>query len=99
MRGIYPICPTPFFDSGDVDYDGLDRLVDWYAACGVGGLVSLGVFGEAAKLAPDEGKQGPEARHRPGRAAGSRSSSAPAICAFATSDRWPKHRWRPARRD
>ncbi len=56
-RGVFPICPTPFRDDGEIDYEGLDRLVDWYAACSVGGLVSLGVFGEAAKLAPEEGER------------------------------------------
>lgn len=56
-KGIFPICPTPFFDNGEIDYAGLDRLVDWYAGCGVAGLVVLGVFGEAAKLSPEEGEK------------------------------------------
>lgn len=57
LRGIFPICPTPFHDNGDIDEASIDRLVDWYADCGVGGLVALGVFGEAAKLSPDEGER------------------------------------------
>lgn len=56
-RGIFPICPTPFLEDGEIDYEGLDRLVDWYASCDIGGLVSLGIFGEAAKLSPNEGEQ------------------------------------------
>ena len=55
-RGVFPICPTPFFDDGEIDYESLDRLVDWYVSSKVSGLVSLGVFGEAAKLSPEEGE-------------------------------------------
>lgn len=56
-RGIFPICPTPFFENGEVDLASLDGLVDWYVDCGVSGLIVLGVFGEAAKLSPEEGEQ------------------------------------------
>ena len=65
-KGIFPICPTPFFEDGEVDLASLDGLVDWYAACGVSGLIALGVFGEAAKLSPEEGEQVLKRGDRPG---------------------------------
>lgn len=52
--GVYPIAPTPFHDGGALDFDSVDRLVDFYAEAGVDGLVLLGKMGEAPKLDADE---------------------------------------------
>jgi 4-hydroxy-tetrahydrodipicolinate synthase len=47
---VFPIAPTPFFDDGSIDYESVDRLIDFYAAAGCTGLTALGLLGEAAKL-------------------------------------------------
>ena len=52
--GVYPIAATPFDASGRVDYNSLDRLIDFYLACGAHGLTILGIMGEAQKLEPEE---------------------------------------------
>lgn len=48
--GVYPIAPTPFGDDGSLDLESIDRLMDFYHACGASGLTVLGQLGEAAKL-------------------------------------------------
>ena len=48
--GVYVIAPTPFDSAGAVDNSSIDRLVDFYASCGVTGITALGVMGEAPKL-------------------------------------------------
>jgi len=49
-RGVFPIAPTPFFDDSRIDTASIDRLVDFYLACGCTGLTVLGQLGEAPKL-------------------------------------------------
>ena len=49
-KGVYPIAPTPFFDDGRIDTSSIDRLVDFYLACGCTGITVLGQLGEAPKL-------------------------------------------------
>ena len=49
-QGVFPIAPTPFHPGGQVDFESIDRLTDFYAACGSTGLTVLGVLGEAPKL-------------------------------------------------
>ena len=53
-QGVYTISPTPFTDTGELDLDGTDRLVDFFLDKGVDGITILGVLGEAAKLTPEE---------------------------------------------
>src|SRR5258708_6752244 len=53
-RGVYPIAPTPFFDDGAIDFESVDRLTDFYLACGATGITVLGQLGEAPKLEHDE---------------------------------------------
>lgn len=53
-QGVYVIAPTPFDDAGAIDYASIDRLVDFYRACGVTGITALGVMGEAGKLDASE---------------------------------------------
>jgi 4-hydroxy-tetrahydrodipicolinate synthase len=48
--GVYTIAATPFDPQGNVDYSSVDRMMDFYAECGVTGLTILGVMGEAPKL-------------------------------------------------
>ncbi|MDE2613801.1 MAG: dihydrodipicolinate synthase family protein [Burkholderiales bacterium] len=54
-RGVYPIAPTPFLDGGAIDFASIDRLTEFYAGIGAGGLTVLGQLGEAAKLEHAEG--------------------------------------------
>ena len=49
-RGVLPIAPTPFFDDGTIDTSSIDRLTDFYLACGATGITVLGQLGEAPKL-------------------------------------------------
>ncbi len=49
-KGVYPIAPTPFFDDGRIDTASIDRMMDFYHACGSTGLTVLGQLGEAQKL-------------------------------------------------
>lgn len=53
-KGIYPILPTPFTDTGDLDIDSLRRLIDFQKEAGVSGVAILGFLGEAHKLADSE---------------------------------------------
>ncbi len=52
--GVYVIATTPFTETGDVDYESIDRLADFYLAEGVHGMTVLGVMGEAPKLTDTE---------------------------------------------
>lgn len=53
-KGVYIISATPFTDSGDIDFESTDRLVDFYLESGVDGITILGVLGEAPKLSAEE---------------------------------------------
>lgn len=53
-KGVFAIAVTPFTESGEVDFDSTDRMVEFYIECGVAGMTILGVMGEAPKLAPEE---------------------------------------------
>ena len=53
-RGVYVISATPFDDSGAIDFESLDSLVDFYLQQGVHGITLLGMMGEAHKLTFDE---------------------------------------------
>jgi len=45
---------TPFTESGNVDFDALDRLVDWYVDAGVAGLFTNSLSGETYELTDAE---------------------------------------------
>lgn len=53
-KGVYIISATPFTDTGELDLDSTDRLIDFYLENGVDGITILGVMGEAHKLSPTE---------------------------------------------
>ena len=53
-QGLFPIAPTPFHANGQIDYDSIDRLLDFYVAAGATGLTVLGIMGEAPKLDQQE---------------------------------------------
>jgi len=52
--GVFIISATPFTESGEVDFESADRLVDFYIEKGVSGITILGIMGEAQKMAPEE---------------------------------------------
>lgn len=49
-QGVFAITVTPFHPDGRLDTESVDRMVDFYLACGVTGLTILGIMGEAPKL-------------------------------------------------
>ena len=53
-RGVFPIAPTAFHPDGEVDFDSLERMADFYLAGGVSGITVLGQMGEAPKLDASE---------------------------------------------
>lgn len=53
-KGVYIIAATPFSETGEIDLEGTDRLVEWYLERGVNGMTILGQLGEAPKLTQDE---------------------------------------------
>ena len=52
--GVFTIAVTPFDPKGNVDHVSVDRMTDFYLACGVSGMTILGVMGEAPKLDGEE---------------------------------------------
>lgn len=52
--GVFTIAATPFLPDGSLDFDSVDRMIDFYAECGATGLTILGMMGEAGKLSSDE---------------------------------------------
>jgi 4-hydroxy-tetrahydrodipicolinate synthase len=53
-RGVYPISITPFLQDGAIDFESMDRLLDFFMSCEVPGITLLGVLGEANKLSHAE---------------------------------------------
>lgn len=53
-RGVYVVAVTPFTETLEIDFDGLDRLTDFYLEAGVDGITVLGMMGEAPRLTRDE---------------------------------------------
>jgi 4-hydroxy-tetrahydrodipicolinate synthase len=53
-RGVFIIAATPFTDAGEVDYESIDTLTDFYMSFGIDGLTILGIMGEAQKLSAEE---------------------------------------------
>ncbi|OFW81811.1 MAG: hypothetical protein A2201_10535 [Alicyclobacillus sp. RIFOXYA1_FULL_53_8] len=54
FQGLYTIALTPFTEQGEVDEDGIVRLVDFYRQKGVQGITVLGIMGEVHKLSDSE---------------------------------------------
>ncbi|GGB20788.1 dihydrodipicolinate synthase family protein [Allosediminivita pacifica] len=55
-KGVFVISVTPFTDKGEIDFDSLDRVVDFYFDKGADGLTILGMMGEAPKLTQAESR-------------------------------------------
>ena len=54
LRGVLPIAPTPFTESGDVDFDGQRRVLDCMIDQGVDAICLLANFSEQFLLTDDE---------------------------------------------
>ena len=52
--GVFPVMLTAFHENGRIDFDGVDRLTDWYLARGAAGLFVGAMSGEAHWLDNDE---------------------------------------------
>src|SRR5690349_19062177 len=53
-RGIFPVVPTTFTESGELDLDSQKRAVDFMIDAGSDGLAILANFSEQFSLADDE---------------------------------------------
>lgn len=53
LTGVFSALPTPFRD-GHVDYQALDRMIDFQISHGINGLLAVGTTGESATLDYDE---------------------------------------------
>jgi 4-hydroxy-tetrahydrodipicolinate synthase len=54
FRGAYTALITPMKDSGEVDYEGFRRLIEFQLAAGIDGILPLGTTGETPTLDEDE---------------------------------------------
>ena len=53
-NGSWPVAPTPFTDSGNVDLDGMKRVIDCMIDQGADGICILANFSEQFSLSDDE---------------------------------------------
>ena len=53
-QGVFTIAVTPFLPDGGLDWESLDRVMDFYIEMGATGLTILGMMGEAGKLTAQE---------------------------------------------
>lgn len=53
-KGFIPVMLTPFRDTGEVDYDGLSRLTEFYLRSGAAGLFANCLSSEMYDLTPEE---------------------------------------------
>ncbi|MFT4192251.1 MAG: dihydrodipicolinate synthase family protein [Comamonas sp.] len=54
INGIIPVMLTPYTAQGDIDWEGLDRLTEWYIAQGADALFAVCQSSEMQKLTLDE---------------------------------------------
>ena len=54
-QGVYPIAPTPFTDSGEIDFASTDRMVDWWREIGATGHDHSRHHGRGAEARPGRG--------------------------------------------
>jgi len=52
--GVWPVMLTAFTPEKQIDWDGVDRLTDWYMASGVAGLFAVCGSSEMRELTPEE---------------------------------------------
>ena len=54
LKGSLVALVTPMEESGEVDYESLEKLIDWHINHGTNGIVSVGTTGESATLDVNE---------------------------------------------
>ena len=54
FHGRWPVAPTPFHDNGEVDYDGMERVIDCMVDQKVQGICILANYSEQFLLSDDE---------------------------------------------
>ena len=54
LKGSLVALVTPMEEGGEVDYESLEKLIDWHINHGTNGIVSVGTTGESATLNVDE---------------------------------------------
>lgn len=54
INGVIPVMVTPFTDDNKIDYDSLDRLIEWYIASGVDALFAVCQSSEMIFLSLEE---------------------------------------------
>ena len=54
LRGTGVALVTPFTKNGAIDFNGLEKVIDYSIKGGVEYLVSLGTTGESVTLTPEE---------------------------------------------
>ena len=54
LKGSLVALVTPMEEGGDVDYNSLEKLVDWHIQEGTNGIVSVGTTGDSASLDVEE---------------------------------------------
>ena len=54
LHGVFPAMITPLKVEKSIDWDGVDRLTDWYIESGVGGLLAVGQSSEMFALTDEE---------------------------------------------
>lgn len=52
--GVWPVMMTPFFENGDVDYEALTKMTDWYIRQGSDGLFAICQSSEMYQMTVDE---------------------------------------------
>jgi 4-hydroxy-tetrahydrodipicolinate synthase len=53
-KGVYSVAVTPFLENGQIDFESVDSLTDFYLGKKVSGITVLGQMGEAPKLDTSE---------------------------------------------
>jgi 2-keto-3-deoxy-L-arabinonate dehydratase len=53
-KGVFPVAPTPFLDNGDVDLEGMKRVIDCMIDQGVDGICVLANYSEQFVLTDEE---------------------------------------------
>ena len=54
INGSFVALVTPMFKNGEIDFDSLEKLVEWHVEEGSDGIVSVGTTGESATLSVKE---------------------------------------------
>ena len=57
FEGVATALVTPMHEDGSVDFEALDRLVDWQIDEGINALVACGTTGEASTLTDEEHRE------------------------------------------